>query len=628
MKRSILILIVGVFLISFNVHAQDDVYIDGSGNVETGASNTNANLEVFGSSTEDAILGSVSATGAAGVFGENTGSGTFGFLGYDSYGVYGYYGSNEKMGYLGSALYGVYGEDQINGNYGYLGSLSNGVYGFSSSGNAGYFEGNVTITGSLNVTEGITGYSETDPVFAAWDKSTGISITESQVSDLAHFTTADETDPQVGTIGLNFVPKWNGLTLSTGSIFDNGNVGIGTISPGYKLDILSSGYNLLRLSTSIPNAVVRLTGSGTGGGGFNINSSGGANYLSFETGTVEKMRITSSGNVGIGTTSPGQKLTVAGTIESTLGGIRFPDGTSMASINGFDSDTVDTYHASDIIAAAADEVRTPISACGATISISGSYYITGNLTTTGTCITVTADDVSIDLMGFVLSGDGIGNTDAGIYINNVSNVEIKNGTVTHFFYGIYSSGAAASSNRVINVRAMANDSMGILLSSRNNLIRDCTVAGNSIYGIQSSNGSIVMNNTAYNNQNGILAILSTLTNNIAYSNQYWGIYAGTGSRVVGNTVNFNNTLNLTGMGGLYVESSSYVKGNSLSNNYQNNMYVSFADNIIEENLVLNSTNGINFNTSGNFYANNRASGNTTNYVGAAGQTDGGGNYSF
>ncbi len=33
------------------------------------------------------------------------------------------------------------------------------------------------------------------------------------------------------------------------------------------------------------------------------------------------------GKIGIGTTSPGQKLTVAGTVESTIGGFRFPDGT-------------------------------------------------------------------------------------------------------------------------------------------------------------------------------------------------------------------------------------------------------------------------------------------------------------
>jgi len=39
------------------------------------------------------------------------------------------------------------------------------------------------------------GVTETDPIFGAWNKSTGISITESQISDLNHFTNADETDP-------------------------------------------------------------------------------------------------------------------------------------------------------------------------------------------------------------------------------------------------------------------------------------------------------------------------------------------------------------------------------------------------------------------------------------------------
>jgi len=40
----------------------------------------------------------------------------------------------------------------------------------------------------------LTSISETDPVFTTWDKTTGISITESQISDLDHFTNTDETD--------------------------------------------------------------------------------------------------------------------------------------------------------------------------------------------------------------------------------------------------------------------------------------------------------------------------------------------------------------------------------------------------------------------------------------------------
>jgi uncharacterized protein (TIGR02145 family) len=41
-------------------------------------------------------------------------------------------------------------------------------------------------------------YKETDPIFTKWDKSAGIMIKESQISDLEHFTNANETDPIYG----------------------------------------------------------------------------------------------------------------------------------------------------------------------------------------------------------------------------------------------------------------------------------------------------------------------------------------------------------------------------------------------------------------------------------------------
>ena len=69
-----------------------------------------------------------------------------------------------------------------------------------------------------------------------------------------------------------------------------------------------------------------------------------------------------------------------------------------------------------------DEVEPRIPIPGSTsavatfiISESGSYYLTGNRRSYGIGIQVNADDVTIDLMGYTLTGPGTG-TSNGIYI--------------------------------------------------------------------------------------------------------------------------------------------------------------------------------------------------------------------
>lgn len=151
-------------------------------------------------------------------------------------------------------------------------------------------------------------------------------------------------------------------------------------------------------------------------------------------------------------------------------------------------------------------------------------------------------------------------------------------------------------------------------------------------GISTFAGCTITNNISYNNHShGILANgeSCTVTGNTVWNNGDIGIAVeGCCSTVTGNTAYNNNTLNKPSNAGIRVYNSTLLRGNTVTNNTRNNILIMGAGNTIEENLVTRSTNGIYFNHSGNFYDNNRASANGTDYTNIVGSTDGGGNVSF
>ncbi|MFH2036655.1 MAG: hypothetical protein ABIJ45_09655 [Candidatus Zixiibacteriota bacterium] len=137
--------------------------------------------------------------------------------------------------------------------------------------------------------------------------------------------------------------------LSDPTFFNGGNVGIGTDNPGNRLHVSGSDAEPIlnieqngtgrgaRFSASTACALwvenagnhgLRITNAN--GDGIHVENAGG--YAAYLNG-----KGFFRDNVGIGISNPIDKLEVAGTIHSTTGGFRFPDGTTQttaASVSG------------------------------------------------------------------------------------------------------------------------------------------------------------------------------------------------------------------------------------------------------------------------------------------------------
>jgi hypothetical protein len=148
-----------------------------------------------------------------------------------------------------------------------------------------------------------------------------------------------ESDPEVGANSLNYVSKWNGSSLVTSSIFDNGNVGIGTNAPN-----ANNGFNRLTVAASDPTALaVGIENAGAGQAGLILQRTGsiparwyqyvpaGSTDLRFYNGS-DLLTISSSGNVGIGTSTPAAKLEVSGSVNvnGKISGVATPTASTDA----------------------------------------------------------------------------------------------------------------------------------------------------------------------------------------------------------------------------------------------------------------------------------------------------------
>lgn len=92
----------------------------------------------------------------------------------------------------------------------------------------------------------------------------------------------------------------------------------------------ANGEALIYNGTVWVNSAVGGSGSSSGTAGYVQLSGGSGAFASDSTAGGQLFWDSTNHRLGIGTASPGQQLTVAGTVESTSGGFKFPDGTTQA----------------------------------------------------------------------------------------------------------------------------------------------------------------------------------------------------------------------------------------------------------------------------------------------------------
>jgi parallel beta-helix repeat protein len=182
---------------------------------------------------------------------------------------------------------------------------------------------------------------------------------------------------------------------------------------------------------------------------------------------------------------------------------------------------------------------TPINSLPFEITAPGHYYLTKNLTSPLNGIMVNSHDVTIDLMGFTITGPGSG-SGANYGITSYHHyAEVRNGTIEKFGKdGIHVEG---SYWKVINVRTLSNGDRGIQMFGSDHLVTDCSASYN-LVGISALDTIISNNNASYNHQ-GIVASRCNILGNVANYNETYGFLLQNNCLLDQNTALNNTTAN-------------------------------------------------------------------------------------
>jgi len=270
------------------------------------------------------------------------------------------------------------------------------------------------------------GYTEAMRIDASGNVGIGTTSPDAKLHVVSSFRMTGATAPFEWTVnpGAQDYLKLNAVGYADNLIVANaaGNVGIGTSSPSYPLTTLAGTAN---------TQVAQFTGTDVGRGlrietasttrsddTAILNASDAFGELAFETNSTERMRITSSGDVDIGSTGGGVKLAVAGAVGPQNGSAASPTHTFYSDTNtGMFRAAVDTLGFST---AGSEAMRIDSSGnVGIGTSSPNNYSGYGTLTLNGT----NGSEIDFERNGSLIADQFVSSND--LYIRNNASGAIR-----------------------------------------------------------------------------------------------------------------------------------------------------------------------------------------------------------
>jgi hypothetical protein len=198
-------------------------------------------------------------------------------------------------------------------------------------------------------------------------------------------------------------------------------------------------------------------------------------------------------------------------------------------------------------------VGTKITSLPYSINQPGFYYLKGNLNYNGhdNGITIWAGGVTLDLMGFGITGPGPSQTTSGwgIYIGS-KDVEVRNGNVTGFYKGIVT-GMESNGLKLTNLK-VRDCTAGLWVIADGLIITGCEASDNNVGIVGGGQGGVIDRNIASNNIAEGFALYQfngIVINNAAYLNTTgFALSNNPGTLVDGNSA-YDNYPNWSGLDG-------------------------------------------------------------------------------